>query len=132
MKIVLFSNFLNHHQIPLASAFNKTKDVEYVFVANTPFDQQRKAMGYEDVNRKYDYVLRAYESKDNERLAHQLALEGDIVMVGDSSLDYMMDRLRYNRITFRVCERLFKNGVDSIHLPINIARAYKHKLFQRI
>ena len=130
MKIVLYSNYMNHHQLPLANAFNEIKDVEYIFVANTPFDKKRKAVGYEDMNRKYDFVLRAYENKTNNRIAHKLASEADIVMVGDSPLSYMMERLNQNKITFRAIERLFKNGTDLLHIPINLGRAYKHKLLQ--
>ena len=53
MKVVMFSNFINHHQLPIANAFNSIPDVDYVFVATTPFDEQRSIMGYKDENTKY-------------------------------------------------------------------------------
>ncbi len=129
MKVCLYSNYLNAHQIPLVKAFLNIKGVDYVFVATTPFNQKRYAMGYRDMNQE-EFVVRAYESKDQDKIARQLALEGDIVMFGHSPLKSMMERLAKNKITFRVGERLFKNGTDLFHLPLNLGRAYKHKLFQ--
>lgn len=66
----MYSNYLNHHQIPLAEAFGKIPGVEYIFAATMPFDTNRAKMGYKDENNRHDFVLRTYESKENRIFVH--------------------------------------------------------------
>lgn len=65
MTIAFFSNFLNHHQLPLCLEFirNIGKD-NFRFVACERIEDERVQMGYEDMNVKYPFVLRAYESEE--------------------------------------------------------------------
>ena len=126
MKIVQFSNYINHHQIPLANAFNHIPGVEYIFVATTPFNNQRAAMGYEDANSKYEFVLRAYEGADKERQAHCLAKDADIVIVGSAPDTYMAERLDIGKVTFHTSERYFKKGLSIKTFPRYFASAMKH------
>ena len=64
MKIAFFSNFLNHHQLPLCEALYNSEGVEFLFVACERIPEDRLKMGYEDMNEKYPFVLRAYEDFD--------------------------------------------------------------------
>lgn len=126
MRIVVYSNFINHHQIPLAKAFNCIPNVEYIFVATTPFDIQRQAMGYKDENKLYDFILRAYDGDKENKIAHQLAKDADVVMMGSAPDEYMTERLRGNKITFRTTERYFRNGFKLQFYPRYFASAIKH------
>lgn len=111
MKIVFFSNFLNHHQLPLCRAFINKKDVQFTFVSTEPIPQSRLDMNYEDMNKKYPFVLCTYETDQNKKIALQLAEEADIVIVGSAPMFYVKDRLKkYNKLTFRFCERSLKKG----------------------
>ena len=126
MKIVMYSNFINHHQLPIANAFNNIPEVEYIFVATTPFDNQRAEMGYKDENARYDFILRTYEDSNQEKMAHQLSKEADIVIVGSAPDYYMKDRLRLGKITFHTSERYFKKGLTIKTFPRYFASAMKH------
>lgn len=126
MLIASFSNYLNHHQIPLANAFNRIKGVEYVFVATTPFNKKRLSMGYKDENKQYDFVLRAYEGKKELEQAHYLTKDADIVLIGSAPDVFMTKRLSLNKITFRTCERYFRKGFNFQHYPRYFARALRH------
>lgn len=127
MKIILFSNFINHHQLPLAHAFREIPGVEYTFVATTPFNAaERQAMGYKDENNAHDFVLRAYESKEAEQKAHALAKTGDIVIVGSAPDQYMAERLALGKVTFHTSERYFKKGLNWKTFPRYFASALKH------
>lgn len=122
----MYSNFINHHQLPLAQAFNSLPGAEYIFVATTPFDTQRAAMGYQDENSKHDFVLRAYENAAQERTAHQLAMEADLVLVGSAPDSYMAERLHAGKTTFHTSERYFKKGLSVKTFPRYFASAMKH------
>ena len=79
MKIAFFSNFLNHHQLPLCEALYNIKNVEFIFVACEETHQERLNMGYDDMNTKYPFVIRAYE---NSAMAEKIAMESDVVIFG--------------------------------------------------
>ena len=49
MKIVYCSNFMNHHQLPLANAFQKQGN-EYTFIADTSVPRERITLGYQNMN----------------------------------------------------------------------------------
>ena len=54
MKVTFISNYLNHHQLPLAKALLDIPEIDYTFVATTPFNTERAAMGYKDINKEFD------------------------------------------------------------------------------
>ena len=118
MKIVMYSNFINHHQLPLAEAFSSISGVEYIFVATTPFDIHRAAMGYKDENAQYDFILRPYEDEKQNLLSHQLAKEADIVIVG-SAPDSISGRLRRPSI---ITKGSSTGDSDTTVIPMRMSR----------
>ena len=107
MKITMFSNYLNHHQLPLCEAFLKLTDGDFRFVAEDPITQVRLNFGYEDMNQK-DFVVRAYESKSAAEEAERLAVESDIIIIGAAKEKYVRMRNRLGKPTFKYNERPFK------------------------
>ena len=126
MDVVFISNYINHHQLPLAKAFNSLPGVDYTFVATTPFDQSRAQMGYKDENTLHDFVLKAYEGERQEKAACALAKEADIVLIGSAPDYYMAERLRLGKATFHVSERYFRKELSIKTFPRYFASAMKH------
>ena len=116
MKIAFFSNFLNHHQLPLCKAFLRCGDVEFLFVATEPISADRLAMGYEDMN-AYPFVLRTYESLECENQANLIAETYDIVIFGATPKRYIKRRMDKNLLSFRFCERSLKKGAWRRFIP---------------
>ena len=112
--------------MPLAQEFNALPEVEYIFVATTPFDTQRAEMGYIDENKRYDFIIRPYENQKQNYIAHQLAIDADIVIVGSAPDSYMAERLNSGKITFHTSERYFKKGLSIKTFPRYFASAMKH------
>lgn len=108
MKIVFFSNYLNHHQIPLAEAFNSTPGVNYTFVAVASVPEFRKRLGYLEYQKPY--LLEIGESLENKERAKQLAIEADVVIFLAAPLiyEYIIPRLIEKKLTFEYSERWFK------------------------
>lgn len=128
MKVALFSNAINHHQLPFALAMNSIPGVDYVYISTRPMSKERISMGwlkYQD----YDFVLNAYESKEKQKQAVQIARTADIVLVGAAPMSYVDERLRAGKIVFRSIERLFKQGTGRKAFPKNILRVIKHRLW---
>lgn len=110
MKVVFFSNFLNHHQLPLCEAFCAQEGVEFVFVATEPISEDRLEQGYADMNAAYGFVLRAYESEDSLKKAKDLAKECDLMIFGSAPLSYLEIRASVNKQAFYFTERFLKKG----------------------
>ena len=109
MKITFYSNFFNHHQLPLAQALIKL-GVDFTFVATESIPEERLKLGYEDMNKKYNYVLTTYDSDENYEKSIKLCEESDIVIIGSAPEIYTKIRMQYNKIMFRYSERLHKQG----------------------
>lgn len=128
MKLAFFSNFLNHHQLPLCLEFYNNKDVEFVFVACEKIPQDRLDMGYADMNTQYPFVVRAYE---DEEKAFEIAKNYDVVIFGASPLKYIDARMKHNRLSFRFCERSLKKGTWRRFIPRTRRKIYNEYIRYR-
>lgn len=107
MKIVFVSNYMNHHQLKVSQEFLKYSD--YLFIATNPISEERKALGYKDMNKGYDFVLCSYDNQENYNLAIEKINEADIVIFGSCPFEMIRERIEDNKLTYRFSERLFKN-----------------------
>ena len=103
-RLVFVSNYFNHHQKPLAEEFLKIYDQDYTFIAMTPFNQKRLAIGYSDMN-DAPFVLRGYENPEEARI---LINESDCVIVAGMPVNVVGERLAQGKLTFMQSERFFK------------------------
>lgn len=126
MKVAFYSNFLNHHQLPLCMEFVKRSNIQFTFVATEKIPQARLDMKYKDMNEVYSFVLRAYESESAKSRALQLAEDVDILIIGSAPEFYIEKRLNeYNKITYRFCERSLRKGTWRRFIPKTRKRIMK-------
>lgn len=126
MKIVMVSNFMNHHQLPFSLCLLNQPDVEYTFIALESIPQERIDMGYEDMNHQYPFVLCAYDSEDKMRQAEKKIDDADVAIYGSCPDELMMRRTKDKKLCFKFSERYFKEGTGLLRLPHNLASAWKH------
>lgn len=119
MTITFFSNFLNHHQLPFSLEMVRILGDDYKFVATERIPEERTNLGYEDMNSKYDFVIRSYE---DEETAYRLGLESDVIIIGSAPQKYIKERLKQGKLTIRYSERLFKNSLNSFKVIPNVIR----------
>jgi len=108
MKVVFASNYLSHHQLPFCLSMMEKTDGDFVFVATEAILPERLALGYEDLDKAYDFVLRAYENKENQKKAQALCDSCDVLIYGSAPDNYFIPRVRQKKLTFRYSERFFK------------------------
>lgn len=129
MTITFFSNFLNHHQLPLCKEFIELiGEDNFRFVATESIHEERVKMGYENMNIKYSFVVRSYESDEQKNYAIKLAKESDVAIIGSAPLEYSEIRGACNKLTFLYRERLFKYGTWRRFYPPTALRIYKEYL----
>lgn len=125
MKVSFFSNFLNHHQLPFCNEMFDVLGKEFKFIATEKIPQERLELGYEDMNDKYPYVIRSYESVKQAIKAREIGEYYDVVIIGDAPDIYIKERLKKNKLTFRYSERVFKNGYIHSLDPRNLISMWK-------
>lgn len=137
-KLVLFSNYLNHHQQPLADAFYELLGDSFAFVATMPVDDLELKGGKDYSSREYCVV--AAEDCTSKALAMNLARTSEICIFGAQSLDYAIERAKQPNcgLSFEFGERWLKRGwinVLSPHLRrwwLNYQRYFRHKPFYKL
>lgn len=87
---------------------------DFVFVSTIKIPEERIKLGYKYLDDEYNFVLKAYESKEKYDEALKLGLDSNIVIMGTTSDEYIEERLKQDKLTFRYCERIFFDGIKTI------------------
>lgn len=118
MTITFFANFMNHHQLPLSLELIKLLgDGNYHFVAFEQIHAERSKMGYEDMNAKYPFIIRAYASDEEWQKALDLCRTSDITIIGNAPINlgiYDIIATSSHIYTVNDCSRMV-HGIDFTH-----------------
>lgn len=107
MKITFLTNLVNHHQIPLADEFYKIIGEDYTYVAFESLPDWLKKGGYSEIERPY--ILRVYQDESFVQKVKYLIDISDVVIFGSVPDEYVIDRIKASKLTFRYSERWFKS-----------------------
>lgn len=123
MKITFYSNFLNHHQLPFCKEMVKLIGNNFKFVATEKIPHERIELGYEDMNDKYNFVVKEYE---NPTEASRLAKTSDVIIIGSAPNKYMHKAIKNNVLCFRYSERIHRNGF-SLKMWLSLIKNFTFK-----
>ena len=131
MKIVFFSNFINHHQVPVSDVLYELTNGDYYFVELRPMFEWLKQGGYEDLSSR-PYVIQAWKDDLLLNKAKTLCLEADVALFGGpEALDYQVIRAKAGKLSFEVSERWLKRGALNLLSPRLLKNMwYYHTLFK--
>ena len=110
MKIAFVSNFFNHHQLPLSQCLYERIGNDYTFVATEPVHKEQLKLGYDDMNKKYPFVITTYDSDENMRRAREIIDTSDVVIIGSANEKLIRNRAREGKLILHYAERPLKNG----------------------
>lgn len=118
MTLAFFSSTLNHHQLPFCLEMeNLLGKGNFIFVSSTPLTDERRKLGFPDLNNEYDFVLRSYENDDCYNRSYELAINCDVAIIGVAPEYFVKSRIANNKLTFRYHERIFRQTRWRILLP---------------
>ncbi len=103
----MLSNFINHHQVPVADELSSMFGIEYWFIETMSLPEEQRNLGYSNLSSK-PYVIQSYKTNKEYQKAIKLINNADVVIVGSAPEDMILERLRNKKLTFRYSERLFK------------------------
>jgi len=131
--VTLFSNFLNHHQLPFCNEMCKLLGNGFHFVATEPIPQERLDMGYQDMSVLYPFSLNTYSSEEAYQRALQLGYESDVAIIGSAPISFVKKRLKENKLTFYYSERIFREGKQRAFYPRMIVKLLRnhHRFFNK-
>ncbi|MDE6607521.1 MAG: glycosyltransferase family 4 protein [Lachnospiraceae bacterium] len=122
MKLTFVSNYINHHQIPLADRLYEELGEDYCFIQTMPMEKERVAMGWGTDIGKIPYAKCFYEEEEECR---RLILESDIVIFGGVEDEtYIEERLRMGKPVIRYSERIYREGQWKAVSPRGLRKKY--------
>ena len=129
MKITMISNYINHHQIPFSNALYEKIGEGYHFIQTEPMEEERIQMGWGVEAEKIPYVV--FLDKQLE-LCKRMIADSDILLVGWMEReDLIADRLKSDKLTIRISERLYREGQWKAISPKGLLRKYKEHTSHR-
>ena len=132
ISVAYFSNFLNHHQKPVADELYTLLGADFTFVETVPMCEWLKEGGYTDFSNE-KYVIRAWETEESSLKAVELAKNVDVALFGGPEVLYLevIRAKSGNKLSFDVSERWLKRGVINI-LSFRLLKflCYYHLLFR--
>lgn len=138
MKLVFYSNYLNHHQVLVADELYKHLGDNYVFVATLPRNEKELKGGVDYSSRPY--CILAGESNDTHDRALELARTADVCVFGACSQEYAVERAKQKDcgLSFEMGERWLKRGLINVLSPtlrrwwMNYMRYYHNRPFYKL
>ena len=124
MKLTFVTNFVHHHQLPLADEFYRLLGESYHYVATQALPDWLIKGGY-DPSLERPYITRTYLSKEDMRMARNFIDESDVVIMGDAPSFWAKKRNAEGKVTFYCTERIYKKRIPWIKLPLHAYRYYK-------
>jgi glycosyltransferase involved in cell wall biosynthesis len=122
MTITFVSNFLNHHQNPVAEELYRKLGDCYKFVSTEPTPVSFLQSGYPNCE-LYQHNLLAYKSESEYKNALQLVLQSDIVVIGAHNkmiLSLTQARINSGKPLIKYAERWHKQWKSYLFLPYHI------------
>ena len=122
MKIVLVSNYLNHHQTAFCEEMIKLIGNEFKFISTEPMEEERLKLGWKQ--EEYQYEIKAHLNDEMFEYAMDVTYNADVVIIGAGPNKFIEPRLKDNKLTFRYTERVYKQGfkLKDIHRYLNRSR----------
>ena len=110
MKIVFYSNYLNHHQVLIADELYRLLGDDYRFVVTLPRNEKELKGGLDYSSRPY--CILAGEGEIARTEAMRLVRDAEVCVFGASSQEYAVERARQKDcgISFEMSERWLKRG----------------------
>lgn len=122
MKITFISNYINHHQIPLANELFDRLGEDYCFIQTEPMEEDRMKMGWGTEVKEIPYLLKYYEEKE---VCDALLMKSDVVIVGGiSDESCVIPRLEKGLFTIRYSERIYKDAQWKRFSPRGLKQKY--------
>lgn len=130
MKIVIISNALTPHQLPLCDALAERID-EFKFIEAENIDKTALPLGWRET-RKRDYVVPYDYLMTHRAEVEKLILSADAVIMGGDRTEFVKNRLDKGLLTFEYSERIYKNIRERLKIPYHCFKFRKWRRYPNL
>ena len=120
MRVIVVSNYFNHHQQPLCEIL-KDKCESFFFISTSVMREERKKLGY--TFDEPEYVIKALDEKEIQRAKAEIS-NADVIIYGSAVGELSKSRYYFNKTIFYYSERIYKTGCKYWMLPIRAIQFY--------
>lgn len=125
MTLTFVTNFVHHHQLPVADEFYRLLGDNYHYVATDSLPDWLIKGGY-DPTLDRSYIIRSYQSEADMMNGRRFIDESDVVIMGDAPLEWAKKRQQQGKVTFHYTERLYKKSMPWLTWPKHVLSKYLH------
>ena len=123
MTLTFVTNFVHHHQLPVADEFYHLLGKDYCYIATESLPDWLIKGGY-DPTLDRDYIVRSHLSDEEMTKARKIIDDSDVVIAGDAPLYWFTKRKREGKVTFHCSERIYKKKIPWLRLPLHAIKNY--------
>lgn len=129
LKMIMVSNYINHHQIPFCNAMHKLLGGAFVFCQTEPMEEERIRMGWQE-QEKLPYLVLYQE--DPEKYQQWIDDCAVVFFGGTDEECYIQHRLQQKKPLVRYSERIYKEAQWKAISPRGLRRKYlDHTRYRR-
>ena len=128
MKIIIISNLITPHQVPLCESLVGIEEVELLFIETHHIDKSKLPIGWRFLGSK-DYVIDYYKFLNEENYYRNEILNADVVIWGSASIHFVQSRLDAGKLVFLYSERIYKNWKECLKMIFHywkFSKMYRH------
>lgn len=126
VKVVMISNYINHHQMPFSEELYKKLGDDYTFIQTEPMEEERAGMGWSVDEDSIPYLKLLYKEED---VCKKLIDECNMLLVGwQEHEELIVPRMKAGKLTVRISERLYREGQWKAISPKGLIRKYKEHI----
>lgn len=121
MNIVIISNYITPHQIPLCEALLSQKDLSLRFIESNAIDKEKLPIGWRALDEK-EYVVSNIQFNHHIEKWQKEILDADAVILGSAPIRFVQKRLEAGRLTFLYSEHIYKNWKEILKWPFHYCK----------
>ncbi len=126
MKIVIVSNFVNHHTRDLALELYARLGEGFAFVQTGSPQADAYRMGYAHHLAQPEQYPWAISAEEKPEEARKIIFEADAVLTANTPDQWILPRLRAGKLTFRVHERWYRRELPWYRWPRAVLGGWLH------
>ncbi len=116
MKILLVTNIVSHHQLPVAIELSKiVGENNFLFAATSRPDKKRLQNGWSN-EYVQSWIVHPNESENDSIMYEKFWQDADVVICGERLINRMQDRVDKGKLCFYMSERWWKPPVGMFRL----------------
>lgn len=125
MKLLMISNKITPHQVPICKALYEKCQGEFRFL-ETMRETGDLPIGWVAKSEEYPFVKTAKDVYEGFARTKQEICEADAVIIGSAPDSFVADRLKSRKLTFRYSERFYKQGLNRRNFLKSMIGAWLH------